>query len=41
MLVRKVETPLNKTTTEYYGFEHVTWVPIQTKLMDTSIMTPV
>lgn len=39
LFVRKVETPHTFGDTEYYGFEHVTWVPIQTKLIDTSIMS--
>lgn len=39
LFVRKVDTP-NQFATEYYGFEHVTWVPIQTKLLDVSIMSP-
>lgn len=38
LFVRKANTP-HKFDTEYYDFEHVTWVPIQIKLIDTSIMT--
>jgi Xaa-Pro aminopeptidase len=39
MLVRKVETPHNFGGRGYYGFEHVTLVPIQLKMIDRSLLT--
>ncbi|KAI8596291.1 Creatinase/aminopeptidase [Dissophora ornata] len=39
MLVRKVETPNNFGGRGYYGFEHVTLVPIQIKMIDRSLLT--
>lgn len=39
MLVRKAETPNNFGGRGYYGFEHVTLVPMQIKLIDRSLLT--
>ena len=39
MIVNKVATPYQFGGLEYLGFEHVTFVPIQTKLIDKSLLT--
>jgi Xaa-Pro aminopeptidase len=39
MLVRKADTPHNFGGRGYYGFEHVTLVPIQIKLIERSLLT--
>ncbi|KAF9959557.1 hypothetical protein BGZ72_009392 [Mortierella alpina] len=41
MLVRKVDTPNNFGGRNYYGFEHVTLVPMQLKMIDRSLLTHV
>ncbi|KAG0368496.1 hypothetical protein BGZ54_001810 [Gamsiella multidivaricata] len=39
MLVRKADTPNNFGGRNYYGFEHVTLVPIQIKMIERSLLT--
>jgi len=39
VLVTKKETPFNFNNKEYLGFETITLVPIQTKLLDPSLLT--
>ncbi|KAF8936708.1 Xaa-Pro aminopeptidase 2, partial [Dissophora ornata] len=39
LLVRKVDTRHRFGGKEYYGFEHVTFVPIQTKLIEKSLLS--
>ncbi|KAJ3300513.1 hypothetical protein HK104_011019 [Borealophlyctis nickersoniae] len=39
MLIRNADTPYNFGDRGYFGFEHVTVVPIQTKLIDTGLLT--
>ena len=39
LLIKKVETPNRFGDTDYLGFEHVTLVPIQTKLIDASLLS--
>jgi len=41
VLVREVDTPNNFGDRGYLGFEHITFVPIQTKLIDTSLLDPI
>ncbi|KAL5033125.1 hypothetical protein BDEG_21165 [Batrachochytrium dendrobatidis JEL423] len=40
LLVKKVETANRFGDNDYLGFEHVTVVPIQTKLIDTGLISP-
>lgn len=40
MIVRKVQTPYQFGSKEWLGFEHVTMVPIQTKMVDVALLTP-
>ncbi|CAH1764472.1 5547_t:CDS:10 [Entrophospora sp. SA101] len=40
LLVRQAETPNNFGDRGYFGFEHITLVPIQTKLIDTTLLSP-
>ncbi|CAG8728850.1 11662_t:CDS:2, partial [Acaulospora morrowiae] len=40
LLVREVKTPNNFGDRGYLGFEHITFVPIQTKLIDTNLLNP-
>ncbi|KAJ3079226.1 hypothetical protein HK102_003939 [Quaeritorhiza haematococci] len=40
MLIKEVKTPNNFGDRGYLGFEHVTLVPIQTKLIDVNLLTP-
>lgn len=40
LIVKEVKTPHNFGGSKYFGFEHITMVPIQTKLIDTSLMSP-
>ncbi|KAJ3352842.1 hypothetical protein HDU91_005965 [Kappamyces sp. JEL0680] len=40
LLVKKADTPNNFGDTGFLGFEHVTVVPIQTKLIEKSLLTP-
>jgi len=40
LLVRQVKTPNNFGDRDYLGFEHITLVPIQTKLIDTTLLSP-
>ncbi|KAI8904411.1 peptidase M24, structural domain-containing protein [Gorgonomyces haynaldii] len=40
LLVKKVSTPNRFGNQDYLGFEHVTCAPIQTKLVDKSLLTP-
>ncbi|TPX44096.1 hypothetical protein SeMB42_g01343 [Synchytrium endobioticum] len=40
MLVREVSTPHRFGGGPYYGFEHLTLVPIQSELIDVSLLTP-
>jgi Xaa-Pro aminopeptidase len=39
--VKEVKTQHNFGDVKYYGFEHITIVPIQTKLIDVQLMSPV
>lgn len=39
MIVKEASTPNNFGNRGYLGFEHITLVPIQTKLIDTTILT--
>ena len=39
LIVKKATTDISFGGKEYYGFEHVTLVPIQTKLIDTSLLS--
>ncbi|CAG8533718.1 4119_t:CDS:10 [Cetraspora pellucida] len=41
LLVRDVETPNNFGERGYLGFEHITYVPIQTSLVDVSLLSPI
>ncbi|CAG8638527.1 5794_t:CDS:10 [Dentiscutata erythropus] len=41
LLVREVETPNNFGDRGYLGFEHITLVPIQTSLVDVSLLSPI
>ncbi|KAF0459956.1 Creatinase/aminopeptidase [Gigaspora margarita] len=41
LLVREVETPNNFGERGYLGFEHITFVPIQTSLVDASLLSPI
>jgi Xaa-Pro aminopeptidase len=41
LIVKEVKTPHNFGGAKYFGFEHITMVPIQTKLIDTALMSPV
>ncbi|CAG8463560.1 93_t:CDS:10 [Diversispora eburnea] len=41
LLVREVNTPNNFGDRGYLGFEHITFAPIQTKLIDASLLTPI
>lgn len=40
LIVKEVKTPYNFGGAKYFGFEHITMVPIQTKLIDVSLMSP-
>src|SRR4051794_11168177 len=40
LLVRQVKTPNNFGDRDYLGFEHITLVPIQAKLIDTTLLSP-
>ncbi|KAG0332715.1 hypothetical protein BG004_001129 [Podila humilis] len=40
LLVRKAETKHKFGGKEFYGFEHITFVPIQTKFIDVSLLSP-
>ena len=40
VLVQDVDTPYNFGDRGYLGFERITFVPIQTKLIDTSLLDP-
>ncbi|CAG8638806.1 11094_t:CDS:2 [Ambispora leptoticha] len=40
LIVREVKTPNNFGDRGYLGFEHVSMVPIQTKLIDKSLLNP-
>lgn len=40
VLIKKVETPHSFGNTKYLGFENITFVPFQRKLMDESVLTP-
>ncbi len=40
MIVRKVSTPYQFGTKDWLGFEHVTVVPIQTKMVEVSLLSP-
>ena len=40
MLIRQADTPNRFGDRDYYGFEHVTVVPIQTKLIKVELLTP-
>jgi Xaa-Pro aminopeptidase len=40
MLVKEMDTPHRFGDRPYYGFEHVTLVPIQTKLIAVDLLTP-
>lgn len=40
LLVREVNPPNNFGDRGYLGFEHITFVPIQTKLIDASLLNP-
>ncbi|KAK4525860.1 hypothetical protein GAYE_SCF17G3769 [Galdieria yellowstonensis] len=39
LLVKKVETPNQFGGKPYYGFEHITFVPMESRLMDLSLLT--
>lgn len=39
MIVKKEDTPNRFGDIDYYSFEHVTLVPIQTKLIDLELLT--
>jgi Xaa-Pro aminopeptidase len=39
LVVRKVETRHQFGGKEYYGFEHITFVPIQTKMIERSLLS--
>ncbi|CAG8436472.1 1621_t:CDS:10 [Funneliformis caledonium] len=41
VFVREVETPHNFDDRGFLGFEHITLVPIQTKLIDASLLDPI
>ncbi|CAG8516624.1 9250_t:CDS:10 [Racocetra fulgida] len=41
LFVREVETPNNFGERGYLGFEHITYVPIQTSLVDVSLLSPI
>ncbi|KAF9584854.1 hypothetical protein BGW38_004922 [Lunasporangiospora selenospora] len=41
LLIREVKTPNNFGNRGYYGFEHVTYVPMSNKLIDQSLLTHV
>ncbi|CAI2192755.1 17425_t:CDS:2, partial [Funneliformis geosporum] len=41
VFVREVETPHNFDDRGFLGFEHITLVPIQTKLIDASLLNPI
>lgn len=40
LIVKEVKTLHNFGGAKYFGFEHITMVPIQTKLIDTTLMSP-
>jgi len=39
LLVKKVETPNQFGGKPYYGFEHITFVPMESRLMDLNLLT--
>lgn len=39
LIVKKVQTKYTTMKTEYYGFEHITCVPMQTKLIEKELFT--
>lgn len=41
VLVKEVDTPHNFGNRGYLGFERITFVPIQTKLVDVSLLDPI
>lgn len=41
VLVQEVDTPCNFGNRGYLGFERITFVPIQTKLVDVSLLNPI
>lgn len=40
LLIKNVDTPNKFGGVNFYGFEHVTVVPIQTKLVNKALLTP-
>ncbi|CAG8506681.1 11537_t:CDS:10 [Scutellospora calospora] len=41
LLVKEVDTPNNFGDRGYLGFEHITFAPIQTSLVDASLLSPI
>jgi Xaa-Pro aminopeptidase len=40
LIVKEANTKFNFGDKGYLAFEHITWTPYQTKLIDTTLLTP-